>query len=171
MQESLSELSTGLSKIYIEPTQTPLPPLTKPQIVPKCPPGMSNLVIGVADFAVRFQKQFAKTDHPIGVSLCNQLLHDSENFDEDEVIFKNENQQYPAFNIPNMVNRSHGHMTHSDMPSRSPAEWCESRRLSKSTSNIKQIAHVNEFATKSRPNTPGRSRRNRGRKVDLELFR
>ena len=112
MQESLSELSTGLSKIYIEPTQSP-PPLVKTK--PKCPPGMSNLVIGVADFAARFQKEFAKTE-PIGVSLCNQLLLESENFEGDEVIFENQNQQYPAFKIPNIEAKSRD-------------GWCESRRL------------------------------------------
>jgi len=152
MQESLS---IGLSKICIEPTQSP-PPLVKAK--PKYPPGISNLVIGVADFTARFQKEFVKTD-PIGVSLCKQVLHESENFEEDEVIYKNENQQYPAFNIPNIQVKS-------------PGEWCESRRLSKSASNVKQIAHLSEIRTRSRPNTPGNTRRrNRGRKVDLELFR
>ena len=161
MQESLSELSTGLSKIYIEPTQSPQ---SLVKAMPKCPLGMSNLVIGVADFTERFQKEFAKPD-PIGVSLCKQLLRDSENFDEDEFIFNNENQQYPAFKIPNIGNCKN------EMLSRTREEWCESRRISKSASNIKQIAHLNEIATRSRPNTPNKSRRNRGRKIDLELFR
>ena len=152
MQESLA---TGLSKICIPPFESPSP-LVKRK--PKYPTGLSNLVIGAADFTARFQKEFPKLD-PVGVSLCKQVLHEAENFEEDEIIYENENQQYPAFIIPNVEEKSRD-------------EWCESRRLSKSASNVKQVANLSEITTRSRPNTPGNNRRrNRGRKVDLELFR
>ena len=152
MQEPLA---TGLSKICIPPSESPSP-LVKRK--PKYPAGLSNLVIGAADFTARFQKEFPKLD-PVGVSLCNQVLHEAENFEEDEIIYENENQQYPAFNIPNVEEKS-------------CVEWCESRRLSRSVSNVKQVANLSEITTRSRPNTPGNNRRrNRGRKVDLELFR
>lgn len=155
MQESLA---TGLSKIWIPPSESPSPLVKKK---PKYSAGLSNLVIGAADFTARFQKEFPKLD-PVGVSLCKQVLHEAENFEEDEIIYENENQQYPAFNIPNVEENSCD-------------EWCESRlssRLSKSASNVKQVANLSEITPRSRPNTPGNNRRrNRGRKVDLELFR
>ena len=120
----MSTLSTGLSNICIEPTSSQRPLL---QTKPNCRPGMSNLVIGAAEFSARFKRQFSKSD-PIGVSLCKQLINESENFDEDEVISDDEKEQYPAFNIPNV-----------NLLPNSINEWCESRQLSKSASNVKLV--------------------------------